>query len=51
MALAWGFHNGQSSPITNKRDFFLIKYSWKTTEYLIIHAIAVYEKKMMLRFS
>lgn len=43
MALAWGFHNGQSSPITNKETFFLLN-TLEDHERSIIHAIAVYKK-------
>ena len=43
MALAWGFHNGKSSPITNKETFFLLT-TLEEHEKSIINAIAVYVK-------
>ena len=43
MALAWGFHNGKSSPISNKETFFLLT-TVEEHEKSIINAIAVYVK-------
>ncbi len=44
MALALGFYNGKSIPLTNKKIFFLLN-TLEEHERSIIHSIAVYEKR------